>query len=105
MVHQRYEKKCGAWSHKWAETKRERKGKHGNPCTDAIRYKVYESCGKCGSARTRTETTKAPGHRMQPINDVIMKGDDGMMVKIRVLQCGNGCGHKDTKQVGKKWKP
>ena len=101
MVHERYEKKCGVWSHQWGETKRENVGRHKNPCLQKV--KVYYSCSKCGGAKT--ETLKPSGHRMRPINDTVMKDDAGFLVKIRVLDCANGCGYKDTKQIGKKWKP
>lgn len=105
MVHERYEKKCGTWSHRWVTTKTESIGKHGNPCTSDKKTRVYESCEKCGGARKRVEKVKAPGHRMRPINDAVMKGDDGYLVKIRVLACANECGYRETKQIGKKWKP
>lgn len=101
MVHERYEKKCGTWSHKWDETKREVLNRHAKVCDQKV--KVYYTCSKCGGAKT--EKLKPTGHKMQPYNDLVLKHTDGYMYKVRYLKCANGCGHQETKQIGKKWKP
>lgn len=99
MVHERYEKKCGKWSHLWTETKREVLNRHAKVCDQKV--KVYFSCKKCDSAKT--ETLKAPGHNIRPINDVVMKDNGGYLQKVRILACTN-CDFKDAKKIGKKWK-